>query len=121
MATEGALVDNEGMKGVGDRIRARAQKLGMSDAEVARRLGVASSRYSKWVLDQREPDFATFVRLCEILACGPGDLLIGTTYESSADALRLARCSSALAMLDDAKAELVVAMIEAAAEATRKA
>jgi len=121
IATRAPLVDNECMKGLGERMRTYAQKLGMSDAEVARRLEVASSRYSKWTLDQREPDYPTLIRICAILACSPTDLLIGPTDETTAKDLRVARCASALAMLDDKAADVIVAMIEAAAEAARKA
>ena len=121
IATNRALADNDWMQGLGDRIRARTRQLGMTDADVARRLDVASSRYSKWVLDQREPDYATLLRLCGVLACSPDDLLLAPGNGQSADDLRLAKCASALASLDGEKADLVVAMIAAAAEAARQA
>ncbi len=109
------------MQGLGDRIRARARQLGMSDADVAKRLDVSSSRYSKYVLDQREPDYRTLISICEILACSPTDLLTESKVDLTPGDIRLARCASALASLDDGTAEVVVGMLEAASAAALKA
>ncbi len=62
------------MDGVGERLRARAKQLGLSDIEVARRLGLSQSRYANSVAGKREPDFATLVRICRILAVTPDSL-----------------------------------------------
>lgn len=59
----------------GDRLRARARALGLTDAEVARRLGLAQSRYANYVNGNREPDLATFARICRALATTPDDIL----------------------------------------------
>lgn len=63
------------MKGLGEKLRARARELGLSDVEVARRLGLSQSRYANYVLDKREPDLGTFVRICQILGTAPNALL----------------------------------------------
>ena len=63
------------MVGLSERLRARARALGLSDAEVARRLGLSQSRYANYVAGVREPDFATFLRICEVLETTPNRLL----------------------------------------------
>lgn len=63
------------MDGIGSRLRARARALGLSDAEIARRLGFGPSRYTNYVSDLREPDFATLLRICKLLETTPNDVL----------------------------------------------
>lgn len=64
------------MEGIGYRLKSRAAELGMSGAEVARRAGLTPARYGHYVSDYREPDLATLVRICRVLALRP-DLLLG--------------------------------------------
>ncbi len=59
----------------GERLRLRARELGLSDSEVARRLGLSQSRYAHYVSGVREPDYATFARICRVLAFSPNDAL----------------------------------------------
>ena len=63
------------MREVGEKLQARARELGLTDAEVARRLGLAQGRYSNYVNGAREPDFATLARICRELAISPDELL----------------------------------------------
>jgi transcriptional regulator with XRE-family HTH domain len=63
------------MAGLSERLRARARVLGLSDTEVARRLGLSQSRYANYVAGAREPDFATFLRICKALETTPNRLL----------------------------------------------
>ena len=56
------------MRGLGERLKARARELGLSDSEVARRLGVGQGRYSSWVNDTHEPDLETLARVVGVLA-----------------------------------------------------
>ncbi|HZI75445.1 MAG TPA: helix-turn-helix transcriptional regulator [Gemmatimonadales bacterium] len=58
------------------RIRERARELGLSDAEVARRAGLSERRYGYYSTGEREPNLATLVRICEVLAATPNDLLL---------------------------------------------
>ena len=59
----------------GSRLRARAQELGLTDTEVARRLGLGQARYQHYVAGRRRPDFGTLVRICEVLGTTPSILL----------------------------------------------
>jgi transcriptional regulator with XRE-family HTH domain len=58
------------------RIRERARELGLSDAEVARRAGLSERRYSYYATGEREPNLATLVAICGVLAATPNDLLL---------------------------------------------
>ena len=59
------------MEALGVQLRARANALNLSDAEVARRAGLGTRRYGNYVTGDREPDFQTFLRICEVLAVTP--------------------------------------------------
>ena len=59
---------------VGSRMRERVRQLGISEAEAARRSGVSARRFSFYVNDQREPDFATMKAICQALQASPNYL-----------------------------------------------
>ena len=61
--------------GLSERLRARARELNLTDAEVARRLGLAQSRYAHYVSGTRSPDYQTLARICRALLTSPNDLL----------------------------------------------
>jgi len=63
------------MENFGQRLRRRARELGLSDSEVARRLGMQQSRYAHYVSGTREPDLATLSRICRLLGTSPNALL----------------------------------------------
>lgn len=74
------------METFGKRLRKRAESLGRSDAEIARKLGISARRYSYYVNNEREPDYDLLVKICRVLETTPNDLLgIGTPLEASAD------------------------------------
>ena len=62
------------MQGVGARMRERCLQLGISEAEAARRSGISARRFSFYVNEQREPDFATLLSICRALDVTPNDL-----------------------------------------------
>ena len=77
------------MREVGEKLQARARELGLTDAEVARRLGLAQGRYSNYVNGAREPDLATLARICRELAISPDELLgFRTREDDGATAVR---------------------------------
>jgi transcriptional regulator with XRE-family HTH domain len=95
------------------RLRDRAQQLKLSDAEVARRAGLAERRYGHYVRDTHEPDYATLVRICEALDVTPNDLLLPApaVRQSLQDRL-LSRLVGAGRMLSVDDLELAVQQIE---------
>lgn len=95
-----AAADKIAMQGMGERMRARARDLGWSDAEVARRLGLAQNRYANYVTDRHEPDLATLVRICLVLGTSPDWLLGATAPSQGADDQLKARISACVQALD---------------------
>lgn len=61
------------------RLRERARELGLSNAEVARRAGISERRYAYYAMGEREPNLATLLRICEVLAATPNDMLLSTS------------------------------------------
>lgn len=59
----------------GKNLQTRARELGLADAEIARRLDLGQSRYANYVSGAREPDFATFAKICRVLGVTPNILL----------------------------------------------
>jgi transcriptional regulator with XRE-family HTH domain len=95
-------------------IRERARELGPSDAEVARRAGLSERRYGYYATGEREPNLATLVRICEVLAATPNDLLLAEgkpPAQSGRDRL-LARITAATDTLSLAELELASCQIE---------
>ena len=105
------------MEEYGERLRARARELGMTDVEVARRLGLAQARYSRYVNGEREPDLRTFVRICRILATTPDAILgVGTPGEGTAESDRLrARIDAALTTMNLSTLRAAAAVLDALA------
>ncbi|MEQ8966848.1 MAG: helix-turn-helix transcriptional regulator [Azospirillaceae bacterium] len=75
------------MDGFGENLRRRARELGLSDSEVARRVGLSANRYSNYVRNEREPDLATLRKLADVLGISLDSLLNSdkTTKESDRD------------------------------------
>jgi transcriptional regulator with XRE-family HTH domain len=96
------------------RIRERARELGLSDAEVARRAGLSERRYGYYATGEREPNLATLVRICEVLAAAPNDLLLpgGKAPAQSGRDRLLARISAATNDLGQPELELAACLIE---------
>lgn len=104
------------MEALSRNLRRRAKELGLSDAEVARRAGLSERRYGHYVAGTREPDFATFLRICEVLAVTPNDLLLRSgdpvgarsNHDAAIDQIR-----ASLSLLDDEQLLLAVRLIRA--------
>jgi len=90
------------MQGLGERLRARARELGWSDAEVARRVGLAQTRYANYVTDRHEPDLATLVRICTVLGASATDLLAPAVHATDEAARLRGRIAAATGALDAA-------------------
>lgn len=89
------------MDSFAQNLRNRAEQLGISNAEVARRAGLSERRYGNYVSGRREPDLATLVRIAQVLETTPNDLL-GVLSDRRRDALgdKINSAASALAKPD---------------------
>jgi transcriptional regulator with XRE-family HTH domain len=95
------------------RLRERARQLELKDAEVARRAGLSERRYGHYVRGLREPDFATLLRICDVLDVTPNDLLLGEPLaRPSAHNRWLSRLISAGRKLDTEHLKTAVRQIE---------
>lgn len=96
------------------RLRERARELEFSDAEVARRAGLAERRYGHYVRGVREPDFDTLLRICAVLDVTPNDLLIRSERATPDDHERwLSRLNATAQKLETEDLRLAVRQIEA--------
>ena len=99
--------------GWGERIRARARELGLTDAAVARVLDLPQRRYSAYVNEAREPDFATLLRVCQVLKTTPDAVLgVGPHVSLTPNDADLARMEAALAGLSNADRMRALAVLE---------
>lgn len=96
-------------------LRKRAEELGISHAEVARRAGLSETRYGNYVSGRRESDLATLVRIANVLATTPNDLLASSISVAAPDEVARQRTMSALIALSADDLERVAVMIEALA------
>ncbi|MBW9114573.1 helix-turn-helix transcriptional regulator [Rhizobium cauense] len=104
-------------------LKRRAEQLGITNAEVARRAGLSDRRYGNYVNGVREPDLATLVRIATILETSVDELLglRGEERVRSVEEVFQERISSALKALHEQDLAQLVVMIEALAKAKGKA
>lgn len=109
--------------GIGDRLRARAKELELTDAEVARRLGLAQSRYAHYVSGTRAPDYQTLARICRALLTSP-DYVLGFSVEQAGrapeEALLRDRAAAALDAMDLRSLRLAADMLDLIARGSEK-
>ncbi len=96
------------------QLRQRAEELGISQAEAARRSGLSEHRYGHYVRGIREPDLATLARIAKALQTTPNELLgfASEKSEKSRRSLLRDRLNSAIAELREKDLELVIAQTE---------
>lgn len=100
-----------------ERVRARARELGLTDAEVARRLNLSPTRYANYMSKSREPDLMLFVRLCRALDTTPDSMLAfqAVPEPDSPAGQVLARATSTLRALPPVSLTLAHALLAALA------
>lgn len=102
-----------------ENLRKRAEELGISNAEVARRAGLSERRYGNYVSGRREPDLATLVKIATVLATSPNDLLVNQQRATAPDELERQRAVAALFALEGEDLRRARIVVEAlAAERT---
>jgi transcriptional regulator with XRE-family HTH domain len=102
------------MDTLGQRLRARAAELGMTNAAVARAAGVSEQRYGNYVTNTREPDLATFVRIARALQTSPNALLAFEVKASQASVKR-ARMLEVASQVPESLVEVVTVQLQALA------
>ena len=64
---------NKCSKDYGNFIKERRSNLGLSQEEVAKKLGISQVAYGRYELGLREPNFEFIIRISEILDFKPGE------------------------------------------------
>jgi transcriptional regulator with XRE-family HTH domain len=96
-------------------LRQRAQELGLSNAEVARRVGLSERRYAHYVSGRNEPDLAMLIKIAEVLNATP-DALLGLAEQSTrkgSRAVLIDRLNAAAAVMTDDDLQAAVAQANA--------
>ena len=108
------------MQGFGERLRLRAKALGLTDSEVARRLGLSQGRYSNYVNGVVEPDLGTLVRIAQALGLTT-DQILGMGSPAAEDEGQILRTRIALAAeaMGPAALDAAAIMFDAAAKSLR--
>ncbi len=104
------------MDALAKTLRTRAEQLGLSHAEIARRIGISERRYAHYVAGRNEPDLATLIRIATVLQTTPNELLgFGPEAKRSKRALLRDRLNAAAGAMDDRELEITVIQAEAIA------
>lgn len=103
-------------------LKRRAQELGLSNAEVARRAGLTERRYGNYITGRREPDLATLVRIATVLESTPNALLRFDDKPDTATAVDLlkARIAAAANVLSDEDLKVMSIAMDAVASQRSK-
>lgn len=100
-----------------ENLRSRAFELGLSNAEVARRAGLAERRYANYVIGRREPDLSTLLKIAEILGSSVDDLLRPREPSHKPNAVR-DRLLAAIAVMDERDLEIFAVQAEAVVQSS---
>jgi len=73
---------------IGQVMRTRAAALGISEAEVARRVGISSRRFSYYVNDEREPEFDMLAKIAKALEWKSSQLIAAAEGDAPRARLR---------------------------------
>lgn len=70
---------NKCSKYYGNYIREHRQKMGLTQEEVAEKLGISQQAYGRYELGLREPNFTLILKIAEVLEFDPGEFF--NTYK----------------------------------------
>lgn len=97
------------MKVLGENLKRRARELRLTDAAVARKVGIHPHRYGYYSLGQHDPDPALLIKIAEALLTTPNALL--GVSDPNHDR-RISRFLAVCAYLDDSQIETVTTLAE---------
>lgn len=110
------------MESFSTNLKRRAQELGLSNAEVARRAGLTERRYGNYITGRREPDLATLIRIATVLESSPNALLSFDDKPdqlTAADILKARIAAAANALSDEDLKVMAIAMDAVASQRSR--
>lgn len=65
----------------GNFIKERRQKMGLTQEDVSKKLGISQVAYGRYELGLREPNFSLIIKISEVLNFKPGEFF--DSYERS--------------------------------------
>lgn len=68
---------------VGENIKNRRKALGMSQCQLADKLGVSDKTVSSWEINRTEPSMVMLEKMCEVLRCKKTDIIGKSEYDVS--------------------------------------
>jgi transcriptional regulator with XRE-family HTH domain len=108
------------MEPFASNLRKRAEELGISNAEAARRVGLSERRYGNYISGRREPDLATLVKIATVLETSPDRLLSFGQEEGASIIGPKQRILAATNVLPNKDLEMLAIMVEALASQRSK-
>jgi transcriptional regulator with XRE-family HTH domain len=104
------------MQGFGERVRQRARELGLNDSALARRVGIETSKFGKYLRDTHEPDYPTLLQICAALDVTPNDLLLASVTDAAPTERQrlLSSIAGTCAAMPDEELRVVAKMVAAA-------
>lgn len=99
-----------------NRLKERARQLGISNSEVARRVGLEERRYGHYTTGRNEPDLETLKQIADVLGTTPNWLLgVDDGLKDGKKSELLARFENAASVMSEAELELSIIQAEAIA------
>ena len=110
---------NVGMETFSSNLKRRAEQLGISNAEVARRVGLSERRYGNYISGTRQPDLATLVKISSVLKTSLDELLSDKVSKPAKSTKRnlQERIASAVEVLNEEDLARIAIMLDALAAA----
>lgn len=104
------------------KLKEKAERLGISNAAVARRVGLEERRYAHYAAGRREPDLKTLVTIARALDTTPNDLLgfEGSFLDDQTANAMVNRFVQAASNMTHDELELCVVQAEAVAARSRQ-
>ncbi len=107
---------------IGTKLRELSRRLELSDAEVARQIGIDPRRYGHYMTGHSSPNYKVLTDLCRVLQTTPNELF---GFEMKpAEGRRSAlidRCNSILLRLTEEQLELAVKLLKSLVKADKLA
>lgn len=103
------------MDAFAQNLRARAEALNFTHAELAERLNLDARRFGHYVTGRSEPDLATVVKIARELRTSPNQLLGFETPDSSP---LVSQLLTACAYLDESQIAMLLNFAEASSKKT---
>lgn len=108
---------------IGGNIRIIRENRGLTQSELADRLGISSKTVSSWEVNRTEPKMGMVEKVCAVLGCKKTDIIVESIYLTDEDmkkSQRLAAYAEKFVKLSPENRKTVEIMIDALLEQEKK-